>query len=195
MILEIDTSYLIKNKITAHQYTIAKLVRDDRVSELKKYLKLTRTDLALREDLENLHEAGFISESPGSVISLDDIKITTNFSQSHTFTNDPFEEMYDAFPTKVLRPDGSYDYLRVDQKRCRKIYYNIIRESPTLHKFIIRCLNAEVADRKLRGQMPFMKRMPTWLTSEGWKAYADVAEHSDDSTLEGKEVRYGESFE
>jgi hypothetical protein len=195
MILEIDTSYLIKNKITAHQYTIAKLVRDDRIPELKKYLIVTQSNDTLRRDLDALFNQGFLLSPPGSVISLNTIQVTTKFSQSHSFTNDPFEELYDAFPTKVLRPDGSYDYLRVDHKRCRKIYYNIIRESPTLHDFILRCLNAEVTDRKIKGQMPFMKRMPTWLTSEGWKAYADIAEHSDDSTLEGKEEGYGQSIE
>jgi hypothetical protein len=195
MILEIDTSYLIKNKITAHQYTIAKLVREDRQPELKKYLVTTKTDGSLRKDLEVLYAAGFVSMPPGSVISLNEINITTKFSQSHTFTTDPFEELYDAFPTKALRPDGSYDYLRVDQKRCRKMYYNIIRESPTLHDFILRCLAVEVNDRKSKGQMSFMKRMPTWLSSEGWKAYADVAEHCDISTLEENSTGYGQEIE
>jgi len=195
MILEIDTSYLIKNKITAHQYTIAKLVREDRLPELKKYLVTTDTQLSLRKDLEDLFKAGFVTSPPGSAISLNTINITTKFSQSHTFTKDPFEELYDAFPTKALRPDGSYDYLRVDQKRCRKIYYNIIRESPTLHDFILRCLAVEVNDRKSKGQMSFMKRMPTWLSSEGWKAYADVVEHCDDSTLDEKSTGYGQEIE
>jgi len=195
MILEIDTSYLIKNKITAHQYTIVKLVREDRLPELKKYLFITESDKNLRQDLESLYSTGFISSQPGSVISLNTIDITTKFSQSHTFTKDPFEDLYDAFPTKVLRPDGSFDYLRVDQKRCRKIYYNIIRESPTLHDFILRCLNVEVKDRKSKGQMSFMKRMPTWLSSEGWKAYADVVEHCDVSTLEENTTGYGQEIE
>ena len=129
MILEIDTSYLIKNNITAHQYAIAKLAREDRLPELKKYLHVTNMGLRLRDDLTSLYEAGFISSPPGSVISLNTIDISAKFSQSHTFTHDPFEELYDAYPTKALRPDGTYDYLRVDQKRCRKIYYNIIRET------------------------------------------------------------------
>jgi len=195
MILEIDTSYLIKNKITAHQYTIAKLVREDRVPELKKYLVITRTDTSIRKDLELLFKAGFISASPGNNISLNAIDITPKFSQSHTFSKDPFEELYDAYPTKVLRPDGSYDYLRVDRKRCRTIYYNIIRESPTLHEFILRCLKVEVEDKKSKGKLSFMKRMPTWLTSESWKTYADLAEDSDDTTLEEKEPGYGQTIE
>ena len=195
MILEIDTSFLIRNEITAHQYTIAKLVREDRLAELKKYLTVTDEMGSLRGDLNALYQAGFISAPPGSAISLTEIKITTKFSQVHTFTKDPFEELYDAFPTKALRPDGSYDYLRVDQKRCRKMYYNIIRESPTLHDFILRCLAEEVRDRNAKGQMSFMKRMPTWLSSEGWKAYADVVEHCDVSTLEENSVGYGQAIE
>lgn len=195
MILEIDTSFLIRNKITAHQYTIAKLAREDRVPELKKYLVSTHSELSLRKDLDALHAAGFLSERPGSVISLNNIKVSTKISQTHAFTQDPFEELYDTFPTKVLRPDGSYDYLRVDQKRCRKLYFNIIRESPTMHEFILRCLEAEVKDKKAKGQMSFMKRMPTWLSSEGWKAYADLVEHCETSTLDGKNIGYGQAIE
>jgi len=195
MILEIDTSYLVKNKITAHQYTIAKLVREDRLGELKKYLVVTKTDMVLRRDLDTLFKTGFISAPPANAISLSTIHITPKFSQSHTFSKDPFEELYDAYPTKVLRPDGNYDYLRVDRKRCRKIYYNIIRESPTLHAFLLQCLAVEVEDRKSKGQMSFMKRMPSWLTSEGWKAYADIVEDGNESTLEEKETGYGQEIE
>lgn len=195
MILEIDTSYLIQNNITAHQYTIAKLVREDRLPELKKYLHVSSTSITLRQDLDALYAAGLISSPPGSAISLNTIDIATKFSQTHAFTREPFEELYDAYPTKALRPDGTYDYLRVDQKRCKKIYYNIIRESPTLHDFILRCLKAEVYDRKSKGQMSYMKRLPTWLSSEGWKAYADVVESCNDSTLEETNTGYGQEIE
>lgn len=195
MILEIDTSFLIKNKITAHQYTIIKLVREERTLELNKYLAETGMESNLREDLNVLYRAGFIEAQPGSVISLKMINVTSKFSKVHSFTKDPFDELYDAFPIKVIRPDGSYDYLRVDQKRCRKMYHNIIRESPTMHDFIIRCLAVEVRDKKSKGKMSFMKRMPTWLSSEEWKAYADVAEHFDVSTLEENSIGYGQEIE
>lgn len=195
MILEIDTSFLIKHKITAHQYTIIKLIREEHVLELNRYLKETGMESNLRNDLNALYKIGFIEAPPGSVISLILIKVTPKFSKVHSFTKDPFDELYGAFPIKVIRPDGNYDYLRVDQKRCRKMYHNIIRESPTMHEFIIRCLKIEVNDKRSKGKMSFMKRMPTWLSSEEWKAYADIAEHYDVSTLEEKSIGYGQEIE
>lgn len=197
MILETDTNYLIRNKITAHQYTIAKLAREGMLSELKKYLDVTKTTFSLKEDVNALYKAGFTSAPLyGDAIGLTDINITTKFSQSHSFHKDPFEELYDAYPTKVIRPDGSYDYLRVDRKRSRKMYYNIIRENPALHEYILKCLDAEVTDKTNRGKLSFMKRMPTWLASEAWKAYADIVESNSESTLEElNEPGYGQSIE
>ena len=197
MILEIDIQFLLDNKITAHQFTIAKLISDNKVLLLKKYIAYTNTLNDLYKDLSQLKTAGFLSSSfnSGDFISLDAISISPKFIKASTFTSDPFDEFYAVYPIKALRPDGMYDYLRVDQAKCRKLYHNIVRSKPSLHEYIMKCIRSEVEDRELKGQMSYMKRMPAWLTSESWKAYEDQVE-SDLSTTQGEKRKvYGGNIE
>lgn len=197
MILEIDIQFLLDNKITAHQYSIAKLISDNKITLLKKYIAYTNTLNELHKDLESLKVAGFLSSTfdSGSYINLDKIEISRKFIKASTFTSDPFDEFYAAFPTKALRPDGMYDYLRVDKDKCRKLYHNIVREKPSIHEHIVRCLRSEVEQRTIKGNMSYMKRMPAWLTSESWKVYEDHIEGDMDTTLEGKRKVYGADIE
>jgi len=197
MILEIDINFLLDNKITAHQYTIAKLISDNKVIMLKKYIAYTNTLNDLPKDLSQLKVAGFLPSTfnSGNFINLDTIEISPKFIKASTFSTDPFDEFYAAFPIKALRPDGMYDYLRVDQNKCRKLYHNIVRTKPTVHEHIVRCLRSEVEERSLKGQMAYMKRMPAWLTSESWKAYEDHIETDVDTTQEEKRKAYGTSIE
>jgi hypothetical protein len=196
MILEIDTQFLIDNKITAHQFIIAKLVSENNITLLRKYITYTGTLNDIFKDLKQLKEAGFISSAhDGNIISLETIKISSKFTKLQTFSEDPFDEFYNIFPTKALRPDGFFDYLRVDQNRCRKLYHNIVRTNPLLHEHIMRCLRNEVEEKTRKGQMTFMKRMPAWLTSESWKAYDDGETGRTSPTLEANTQTYGHNIE
>jgi hypothetical protein len=197
MILEIDIQFLLDNKITAHQYSIAKLISDNKVTLLKKYIAYSNTLNELPKDLEALKKAGFLTSTfeSGNFINLEKIEISQKFIKASTFTSDPFDEFYAAFPTKALRPDGMYDYLRVDQVKCRKLYHNIVRVKPSVHSHIMRCLRSEVEERTLKGQMSYMKRMPAWLTSESWKIYEDHVEGDEGTTQGEKHKAYGTSIE
>jgi hypothetical protein len=197
MILEIDIQFLLDNKITAHQYIIAKLISENKVQLLKKYIAYTNTLNDLHKDLDQLHIAGFLSStySSGNYINLETLNTSSKFIKASTFTNDPFDEFYALYPIKALRPDGMYDYLRVDQDKCRKLYHNIVRKKPSTHEHIMKCLRSEIEERSLKGQMSYMKRMPAWLTSESWKAYADQVENNLSTTLEEKRKAYGTDVE
>jgi hypothetical protein len=197
MILEIDINFLLDNKITAHQYTIAKLISENKIQLLKKYIAYTNTLNDLYRDLGQLKTAGFLPSTfnTGNFINLDTIEISPKFIKASNFTSDPFDEFYAAFPIKALRPDGMYDYLRVDQAKCRKLYHNIVRKKPSVHSHIIDCLRSEVEERNLKGQMSYMKRMPAWLTSESWKAYEDHIEGDGSPTQEEKRKAYGTNIE
>ena len=197
MILEIDTQFLLDNKITAHQYIIAKLVSDNKIPLLKKYITYTNTLNDIYKDLGQLKSAGFLSSThnTGSIISLENISVSSKFIKAFSYSEDPFDELYALYPIKVLRPDGTYDYLRVDQQRCRKLYHNIISSKPSIHKHIIKCLRSEINDRDSKGQMTYFKRMPAWLTSEAWKTYEDHVEGDANSTLEEKRKTYGSNIE
>jgi hypothetical protein len=196
MILEIDTNFLLDNKITAHQYLIAKLVSLNKVILLRKYIAFSNTLNDIYRDLGQLKTAGLLTTfNPKDFINLDKLEVSKKFLKVSTFTSDPFDEFFDVFPVKALRPDGTNDYLRVDKDKCRKLYHNIVRMETSLHDHIIRCLKTEVNDRTLKGAMTYMKRMPAWLTSESWKAYEDHVEDDMQSTLEEKRKAYGTDIE
>jgi hypothetical protein len=197
MILEIDTQFLLDNKITAHQFMIAKLVSENKIPLLKKYILYTNTLNDIYKDLSQLKTAGFLSSTHklGSIISFETINVSSKFLKAFSYSGDPFDELYALFPIKVLRPDGTYDYLRVDQDRCRKLYHNIVSKNPASHNNIMKCLKKEIEDRSLKGQMTYMKRMPSWLTSESWKAYDDRIEDNSNPTLGDKTKAYGNDIE
>jgi hypothetical protein len=197
MIIEIETQFLLDNKITAHQYLIAKLVNDNKIPTLKKYIVHSNTLNDLPRDLSQLKAAGFLSSTfnPGNYINLETLAISPKFTKASTFTDDPFDEFYAVYPIKALRTDGMYDYLRVDQDKCRKLYHNIVRVKPSVHKHIIKCLRSEIQERELKGSMTFMKRMPAWLTSESWKIYEDRVDDDSGSTQEEKRKAYGTDIE
>lgn len=195
MLYEIDLNYLMKNQITAHEFIILKLLNDGELKRLRGYLQNSHSYERLEEDCTIMYNKGFLVEPPPDPLALSRLKVSKAFRSTLAFVDDPFDEFYDAFPVKVLRPDGNYDYLRVDHKRSKKIYHNIIRMNNAKHQFILDCLKAEVKDKESKGQMSFFKRMPTWLTSESWKAYADLARVEQDSTQDENNAGYGTEVE
>jgi hypothetical protein len=173
MILEIDTKFLLEHEISAHQYLLLKYASDNDYDAMKKYLRHSKTYDDLKKDMIALYNAGLISTPWSDNATFRHIKPSNKFIQLTTYTGDPFDEFYSIFPVKVLRPDGNYDYLRMDRNRCKKIYHNIVRVNKTMHDHIMECLKLEINERNRTGKMSFMKRMPTWLTSEEWKVYSD----------------------
>src|SRR6056297_1641505 len=126
MILEIDTKFLINNNISAHQYLILFYISKGEYDALKAYLNKSDTFINLHEDTRILFNAGFLIKPLSDNITFRQLKPSPKFIQEITYTGDPFDEFYHLFPTKALRPDGNYDYLRVDRNRCRKLYHNIV---------------------------------------------------------------------
>ena len=84
---------------------------------------------------------------------------------------DFFDELYDIYPTFVVRTDGTRDYLRGAPSNCRKLYAKITGHSRSKHEHIKECLKFELSNRKQTNSMQYMKRMHKWLTSEEWLLY------------------------
>jgi len=194
MILEIDTYYLVSNNITAHQYVIAKLAHLKEHTVLKQYIMSTDSLNDLPADLRILRKANLVSPASSEYATFD-ITVTDKFIRDHTFSNDPFEEIYNIYPVKTIRPNGNIDYLRVDHKRSKKIYHNIVRKNRLKHDYILKCLTTEIKDRTSKGGMSFMKRLPSWLTSEAWKEYADMVNDHIATHSETKTKGYGTDIE
>ena len=173
MILEIDTNFLIQHKITAHQYLLLEYARADDYEGMKKYLQFSKEYDNIQKSLDVLESCSFILPITDPYPTFRNLKPSAKYIKLMTFTGDPFDEFYELFPIKVLRPDGNYDYLRVNKDRCRKLYHNITKLNKSLHDHLIKCLAIEISDRTNTGTLGFMKRMSTWLSSEQWKNYED----------------------
>ena len=195
MVLDVDVELCIKLGITAHQYIVLKLVFDENYSEANEYLHATDTWKTFNSDLKYLRKINLITTMPADgYYSAESITVSQEFIKLHSFSDDPFEEFYNTYPTKTIRPDGIIDYLRVDQQRSRLLYMNIIRMSKVKHDHMVKCLRSELKDRKSTGKMAFMKRMSKWLTSEEWRLY----EHKISDLKNTQEViptKYGENVE
>jgi hypothetical protein len=197
MIFEIDTKFLLANNITAHQYLLVKMASDGDYDGMKNYLHHSDTYIHLHSDMRKLFNAGLITRAPRDTDTFRDLKASDKFIKALSYTGDPFDEFYNIYPTKALRPDGSYDYLRVDRNRCRKMYHNIVRKNKILHDHIMECLRFEIDEKTATGSMGFFKRMHTWLSSESWKVTSERLEAGvkvTDVSTGGKEA-YGEEFE
>lgn len=195
MIIEVDLRYLSECRISVHQYVILKLAYEGDLKFLERYLRATSTLNNLRDDLNHLYENQFIDNPPNDNAILTTIVVSERFVHLFQSKVDSFEEFYAAFPTRVLRPDGNYDYLRVDHKRSKLLYRNIVGSDATKHQLLMKCLKLEVEDRSRRGQLTFMKRMPMWLSSEAWKVYADSDSGNLVSTPGETKIVYGTDLE
>lgn len=196
MIIEVNLRYLTECRISVHQYVILKLAYEGDLKLLENYLVASSTIKSLPDDLNYLYDIQFLENPPNvnailTTINVSD-KFTTIFQNSKA---DLFKEFYEAYPTRVLRPDGNYDYLRVDHKRSKLLYRNIVGSDLNKHKMLLKCLKLEVEDRSRRGQLSFMKRMPAWLTSESWKVYADAGIDDQVSTHGVISTAYGTDIE
>lgn len=195
MIIEVDIKYLTECRISVHQYVILKLAYEGDLKLLERYLKASSTFLTIVDDLDHLYELDFIQNPPSVNAILTSIKVTDKFIRLFLSKEDSFEEFYQVFPVRVLRPDGNYDYLRVDHKRSKLLYRNIVGSDLTKHQLLLKCLKMEVEDRSRRGQLAFMKRMPMWLSSEAWKVYADAGSGNQVSTPDEILTVYGTDIE
>lgn len=195
MIIEVDIRYITECRISVHQYVILKLAYEGELKLLERYLKASSTIQHIVEDLNHLYDLDFIQSPPNVSAILTSIVVTDKFVKLFLSKEDSFEEFYNAYPVRVLRPDGNYDYLRVDHKRSKLLYRNIVGTDLTKQQLLLKCLKAEVEDRSRRGQLTFMKRMPMWLSSESWKTYAEGISGNTLSTTDENLNRYGTDIE
>ena len=169
MLIEINTDTLIKFRITAHQYLIGQLIQEKRFEYLTEYLELSKSYDNLPLDMKTLDTAGLLIV-PGSPYDFNIIVVRPELSSLLT-KGDYFEELIALYPAKVFRADNTYDLLRTDLGRCRQIYDRITLGKKVRHDHIMKCLRYELEMKNATNSMQYMKRLPKWLSSEGWKSY------------------------
>jgi hypothetical protein len=195
MAIEIDIRYLIECRISVQQYVILTLAYKKELKLLERYLIGSGTLNNLPKDLTYLYENKFVENPPDVNAIISTIRVSDKFIRIFQSNSDSFETFFEAYPVRVLRPDGNYDYLRVDRKRSKLLYNNIVGSDASKHQLLMKCLKLEVEDRTKKGQLGFMRRMPMWLTSEAWKTYADSGLGDQTSTRDEFKVGYGQNIE
>ena len=191
MIVDVNTDFLINNKITANQYLLLSLILADKQSILKDYYLTNVIDVEqITADIKVLHDKGFIEGYVVGIYNFDNLH-PTNFIKRLFVDADYFKEFMFAYPLKVTRSDGTLDYLRTDQAKARMLYLAYTKNTKSIHDHILKCLKYEIAYREQTGTMKFMKRMTTWLNSQEWESSEDQIDDLGELTYKDKDMGYG----
>ena len=191
MIVDVNTDFLINNKVTANQYLLLSLLLADKQSILKDYFLINNVSVdQINADIAQLQEKGFLE---GNVTGLYDLsRIRPTFKLRTLFSaDDLFREFLMTFPLKVTRTDGTTDYLRTDQSKARVLYLANTRGKKSIHDHILKCLKHEIKYRESNGSMKFMKRMTSWLSSQEWESFEDQIDDLGNITFKDNELGYG----
>lgn len=191
MVVDINTDFLINNKITADQYLILALVLTKKPNILKEYCLVNsiNTD-KITEDIKRLSDAGLIEGYVSGVYDFEHLKSSTYASKMFS-SGDYWIEFYNEYPTKVTRTDGTADYLRTDQARAQLLYLSQVKGRKSVHDHLLKCLRHEIKFREANGSMKFMKRMTSWLSSKEWEAYQDQIDDLGNIQTNVNETGYG----
>lgn len=176
---------LLAKGLTADDYTIAMLLKEQKYGMLKDYVKLLGNKFY--DSIDRLKELRYIDfRGLGNIVPVKEIKVTEEFINI-TLNGDNFEEFYEAFPVKVTRPEGKVDYLRRDKTKCKTKYKRITKNNLMIHDHIMDCLKFDVENRTKRLNLAYMKQMKNWLDGEEWKMIDDYRQKLAEDTLKKAE--------
>ena len=188
MLIEIDLTEAKRLKLKLNQLVLLRFLIDN--IDIKHYQSVIQiSDDDVNELIKNkiLTESSCISDNLNKTLIIED-----EFKESLK-QRDFFDEFYELYPTSIIRPDGTKDYLRGDINRCRKIYEKHVSKSKSRHDHIMDALRFELTNRRIHSKMGFMKRMYKWLTSEEWLLYDEFL--SDKKVIKNVETVYGTNIE
>ena len=181
MVIEYNTDLI--TEITPDQFIIAQLYYDRRLDIIKHFRKKLGDNFQVA--VANLISAEYLKEENG------DYYVTPKFI-SEMRNEGMFEELLALFPTSVIRPDGTKDYLRAGHARCKIKYNAIIKKSKPRHDLILKCLQLELKTRKNENKLGYMKRLSNWISTAEWEAWEPRLE---DESINENQSNYGESLE
>ena len=191
MVVDVNTDFLINNKVTANQFLLLSLLLADKQSVLKDYFLINNVSVdQINADITDLQEKGLLEGNASGLYDLSRIRPT--FKLRRLFSSDDlFKEFLMTFPLKVTRTDGTTDYLRTDQSKARMLYLANTRGKKSVHDHILKCLKHEINYRETNGSMKFMKRMTSWLNSQEWESFEDQIDDLGNITFKDNELGYG----
>jgi len=188
MILELDLHLLYKSNLTPNQFIFCQLINEGHYLILQKLIKETK--FINNEGVIDLLSKEYIVSN--EYFNLNNFESTLRFLKStEKFKkilpekkDDPFEDLLSIYPAKIIRPDGSTDYLRTALKKCKIKYNNIVKRNASKHKLILSALEYELNIRKKENKLSYMKRLPKWLDDEEWQVYAQRMEDDKNKTID-----------
>lgn len=170
MILEIDTSLLkIIGDINLNQLVFLTLVLDNNQKSNQGVAAIV--SLVSDAEVQELIERDLIikQETEMGIAYIQTDKLSSITKEKM----DPFDEFYEIYPTQVIRPDGTSDFLKKNKNNCRKKYNSILGRSKAkrilIHQHLIDCLNYELEDKTRTGKLGYLKTMWKWLTTAEWE--------------------------
>jgi len=195
MLLQVDVESLIKNRITSDYFLVTQMLYEKQYDLLTQYLALYT-----KEEIDMLF-VGLVSvgliDNRNFPEQYDYSKLTVRPSFIKVLSQgDFFDELVQTFPVSVIRSDGTKDYLRSDLNRARIRYSMITKNKLAFHEHILKCLQYEIATRRMNGSLGYMKRIYKWLTSEEWKVYEQMMKDVPITIGDNKtDLGYGNSLE
>jgi hypothetical protein len=191
MIVDVNTDFLINNKLSANQYLIMTLILADKQSILKDYFLINNVDIdEMHKDFATLHIKGLVDGYILGTYDLTNVK-PTQYLRSLLTSDDLFKEFLYTFPMKVVRSDGTQDYLRTDQTKAKTLYLAYTRGKKSIHEHILKCLKHEIAYRESNNSMQYMKRIVTWLNSKEWESFEDQIDDLTNINFKTNDTGYG----
>ena len=191
MLRDVNTEVLINLNINAHQFIIAIMLMNKYYDHLDKYLKESNSLDSFPDDLKRLSSKSLVAYHKNKPYDFKSIVVQPEFLRT-LHKDDIFEELHDAFPVKVQRPDGVYAFLRRDRRLCKDLYYIITKDDRMKHEHIMLCLKTELDHRNRTNSMQYMKTMSNWLSGKEWENFEDLVANG---TSQKQSSSYGTQLE
>ena len=105
--------------------------------------------------------------------------VTDKFLDLHRSDFDKmFDELVNLYPFKVISPGRGDRVLRAkdpnahSNKKAKLKYKKLVGHKPHLHKYIIKCLQAQLHHEK--DNLGYMQNLETWINNHTWEKYEDI---------------------
>jgi len=197
MIVEVNTSILERNNLTANQYILLFFL----FNALKGGFELFYNKYQLKGELEELMDRDYLLK--GDIPEpMDSDRLVINKKTCNALfigENDMFWEFYSTYPLKVHAGRGisSYRFLRAGSTdaqvtlNAKKKYEKIIKGSRAIHEHIMQCLHMELWLRKKDNSMSYMVEVARYLNEKLWQKYESVLDMAKERVNKEK---YGEKL-
>lgn len=171
--------------LSIQEYVFLKLLVEKGYTFADNTIKLTEAELS-KLQLEGYIE---VIDTPEAVLSLPTQKSTKLFIEADNKFEKYFEELYKAYPRKVVDKSGGIRILRAenltsqDAEKCKKRYLMFLQDHPNDHTKVMEGLKTELRTRGVNN-LGYMQNLETWIHQRTWEKYQDLGDSSQSESNE-----------